>query len=194
MIFFFRNVLLANILILFFFNYAYSEEEKIIKAITSCADYEYSKLEILEQDEKTFQNDLAYKQWRNELNLLEKKREEITEDYKKQREKFKLENPEPKMKKYSKKEWAAKTAWDKNKNEMLSSIRQDLDKVLVEMDNYTQLVDLKLNEVSLNYLKNAKIEFKINNIKGYFIIFRNCESRYNDYPISFNLKWSKNSQ
>ena len=108
-------------------------------------------------------------------------------------EKYKEENPEPVMKKYTKKEWEYQTSWITNKNKALSSFKSDIDKIVIEINNFKEIVSEDIREVIFNYLENTSDEFKIKNINGYSDRFRNCEGDYNNYPISFMLQWSKSS-
>jgi len=191
--FFCRNIILINVFILSLCKYAYSDEQKIINSLSACADYNYSRMDFSKLDEKTYENDVNYIELKKKLDLLGEKREKLSEIYRLEIEKYKEENPEPVMKKYTKKEWEYQTSWITNKNKALSSFKSDIDKIVIEINNFKEIVSEDIREVIFNYLENTSDEFKIKNVNGYSDRFRNCEGNYNHYPISFMLQWSKSS-
>jgi len=190
--FFFRNIILINIFILSLFKYAYSDELNIVKALSNCADYNYSILDFSKLDQKTFEDNQSFLELSKELNLLIKEKNRLTEIYKKEREKYKSKNPEPKMERYTKKEWEIKTSWDKKKNILLAPFRGDLDKIIIEIGKFNQKIYKEIDKTILNYLKNNSVQFKIRNVKGYSAKFQKCEGNYILYPLSFMFQWSEN--
>ena len=184
---------MINVFILSLCKYAYSDEQKIINSLSTCADYNYSRMDFSKIDEKTYENDVNYMELKKKLDLLREKREKLSEIYRLEIEKYKSENPEPIMKKYTKKEWENQTLWVKNKNKALSPFKDDIDKITIEIKNFKEIVYKDIREVTFNYLENTSVEFKIKNVNGYSDRFRNCEGNYNHYPISFMLQWSKSS-
>ena len=126
---------MINVFILSLCKYAYSDEQKVINSLSICADYNYSRMALSKLKKKTYEHDVRYIESKKKLDLLKEKREKLSEIYRLEIKKYKSENPEPVMEKYTKKEWENHTSWIKDKNETLSPFKDDLDKITIEINN-----------------------------------------------------------
>ena len=187
--FFYRNIFVVILFILSLIKNVYSEEQNSLNSLSACADFYYSKLDILKIDQKTYENNATFEKLNSELDLIKVKKEKFEEVYRLEREKFYIQNPEPSSETYSKDEWKKKKDWEIKKIETLTPFIEKIDEVISEIGNFTKIVYKDIRIITLNYLNSKTLEMKAKDIDEYMDVFQSCEGTYNLYPLTFKLKW-----
>ena len=169
---------------------AYSENNEILNLINICADKNYSNLEVVNIDKKTYEANSIFLSQKEKLDLLIEKKNKIANKYISEREKYVAEYPEPSSETYSKEQWDKKTSWEKNKSERLSPFKENLDEIIFEISEYRDFIEKDIMSYSFKYLKNKTIYEKAKVISGYIDSVKKCEDEFENNPITFKLKWS----
>ena len=187
---FIKNLLFIFLILFPFSKNVYSENNKILNLLSICADKNYSNIDVENVDSITYENDPNYISDKTKLDKLEKQKLVVAKKYISEREKFVAEFPEPTSKSYSQKQWEKKREWEKNKSSRLSPFRENLEQIVIEISDFQKIINDDIKKYTFDYLQKSNIQSKSKKINGYIDSVQKCENEYENFPITFKLKWS----
>ena len=174
---------------------------KVDKAIEKCADFQ-----ILSQSKTYFKlhfsslvsNDQKYKDTIKKIDDLKKIREETNERFALEYDKWKLNNPRPKMPSYNEvqqgytlqKYKALMKDWNYVDEEIIKALWNPWEKAKKQIEDLEELQGVIIKNYVRENLKKISLKEK-SLIYRYNSSFEKCEKAQKKVPKTFMLEWSK---